>query len=137
MRWKSHVQCEQVDAREEVDKNVNDKIEALRKSGILSEEEVAATAETLRKSEIHKKKGQLDEILISKRPEALRKKSREFLYNNANEAANAILEENGIDPKENTLYDKFNKLIFGLNALFKKSLQAIKKQLVFILVLIY
>lgn len=102
------------DAREEVDRNVNKKIEALRNSGILSEEEVAATAETLRKTEVQRKKGQIDEILLSKRPELLRKKSRSFLYNSANEAANAILEENGINPKENTLYDKFQRLIPGL-----------------------
>lgn len=102
------------DAREEVDKNVNKKIEALRNSGILSEEEVMATAETLRKSEVKKKKGNLDEILLSKRPEVLRKKSRSFLYNSANEAANAILQEKDLDPKENTLYDRFEKLIYGL-----------------------
>lgn len=101
-------------ARAEVDKKVNEKIDALRQSGILSEDEVAATADTLRKRETHKKKGQLDEILMSKRPEALRKKSREFLYNNANEAANALLDEKGIDPKANTLYCKFKKLIFSL-----------------------
>jgi DNA repair protein RadD len=103
-----------LNARAEVDNKVKEKIDALKKSGILSEDEVAATAETLRRKEISTKKGQLDEILISKRPEALRKRSREFLYNNANEAATALLIEKGINPKENTLYDKFKKHIFGL-----------------------
>ncbi|PFK63487.1 helicase [Priestia megaterium] len=101
-------------ARKDVDKIVNDKIEALRATGALTEEQVSATVEVIRKSEVQKKKGEIEELLISKRPEALRKKSRTLLYNTASEAANSILEEKGIDPKENTLYDKFAHLIYKL-----------------------
>ncbi|MBZ9534535.1 DEAD/DEAH box helicase family protein [Bacillus firmus] len=101
-------------ARDEVDKNVDEKIDALRNSGLLNEEELEATKETLRNKALQQKKGEIDDILLSKRPELLRKKSRSYLYNNANEAAIAILEEHGIDPKENTLYDKFKNLIFSL-----------------------
>lgn len=103
-------------ARAEVDKRVYEKIEALKETGILSEEEVVAMADTLRQKEIRSKKGQLDEILMSKRPEALRKKTREFLYNNANEATNALLAEKGIEPKEHTLYDNFKRLIYNLDS---------------------
>lgn len=103
------------DARELVDKVVNEKLKLLRSTGVLSEEEIAATAKTLREKEVQKKKGELDELLISKRPEALRKKSRTLLYNSASEAANSILGEKGMDPKGNTLYSEFEKLIYKLD----------------------
>lgn len=101
-------------ARNEVDKKVSEKIDALRDSGLLNEEELEATKETLRNKALQQKKGEIDDILLSKRPELLRKKSRSYLYNNANEAANAILEEHGIESKENTLYDKFKNLVYSL-----------------------
>ncbi|WP_212698506.1 hypothetical protein [Vallitalea pronyensis] len=50
-------------------------------------------------------------MLVEKRPEKARKTIKHILYTNANEAAQAILEEKGIDRKSNSLYNKFKKLI--------------------------
>lgn len=101
-------------AREEIDSELQKKIDALRSAG-LSEDEVEAASKALRNNAVSKKKGEIDEILISKRPELIRKKSREALYTTANEAAQAILEEKNIDPKSNSLYLKFNRAISNLN----------------------
>ncbi|MCQ6268585.1 DEAD/DEAH box helicase family protein [Fictibacillus sp. WQ 8-8] len=100
-------------AREEVEKNIASKIETLKEAG-LNDEEIEATMEALKKTATNKKKGELDELMLSKRPELLRKRSRNFLYNDANEAANAILEEHGINPKDSSLFDKFSGLIYKL-----------------------
>lgn len=100
-------------ARLEIDEELNKKKEAMRAAGF-SEEDIEVAAKGLRESAISKKKGEIDEILISKRPELIRKKSRNALYTTANEAAQAILEEKNIDPKGHSLYLKFKRPIKNL-----------------------
>lgn len=102
-------------AREEVDKGVLSKLDALKKAG-LDDEEIEVTKAALREKAIKSKKGEIAEILISKRPELLRKKTRDYLYNNANEAVQALLEEKNIEPKGYQLYDKFKGLIQSLSS---------------------
>lgn len=100
-------------ARQAVDKEVNERVQKLKAAG-LDDEELEIAKEALRKKTLSTKRSEIDELLISKRPEELRKKTRTYLYNNANEAALAILEERGIDPKGNSLYSKFKNSIFAL-----------------------
>ncbi|MBE0339587.1 DEAD/DEAH box helicase [Paenibacillus sp. 23TSA30-6] len=103
------------EARRQIDSELESKIQKLRDAGF-SEEEVLAAKDALRKQSITSKKMELDELLLSKRPELLRKKTRGLLFNNANEAVQVILSEKDINPKGTELYFKFNKIIHNLNS---------------------
>lgn len=102
-------------ARSQIELDLENKMQKLRDAG-LSEEEVAVAKEAIKKQSLSSKKTEIDELLLSKRPELLRKKSRNFLYKDANEAVQAILEEKGIDPKGVELFSKFNKSIQNLKS---------------------
>lgn len=102
-------------ARRQISNDLEEKVARLKKAG-LSDEEIEIAKEAFKKRSIHSKKSQLDELLLSKRPEQLRKKSREFLFANANEAVQIILEEKEIDPKGTELYSKFKHIIHHLNS---------------------
>ena len=56
---------------------------------------------------------EIDELLISKRPEDVRRRTREFLFKNANETATALLLEYGIPEKGNELVPVFNRFFNG------------------------
>ncbi|MCY9669576.1 DEAD/DEAH box helicase family protein [Paenibacillus alginolyticus] len=101
-------------ARRQIDEALEGKVQKLIDAGF-TDDEVAAAKEALKRKSIHTKKSELDELLLSKRPESLRKKTREYLYNNANEAVQAVLFEKSIDPKGTDLYAKFKRLIHNLN----------------------
>ena len=100
-------------ARLQIENEVESKVLKLREAGF-DEEEINATREVLIRKSIASKKAEIDEILLSKRPELLRKKTRTFLFNSANEAAQAILEEKGINPKGTELYNRFKNIIHSL-----------------------
>ncbi len=102
-------------ARQAIDKEVGERVQKLKEAG-LDDEELEIARMALRKRTLSNKRLELDELLVSKRPEELRKKTRNYLYRNANEAALAILEEKGIDPKGNNLYPKFKNVIYALPA---------------------
>ncbi|MRN53924.1 DEAD/DEAH box helicase [Paenibacillus monticola] len=102
-------------ARSQIESELESKIQKLRDAG-LSEEDVQAAKEAIKKQSITSKKNEIDELLLSKRPELLRKKTRGLLYNNANEAVQVVLEEKGINPKDTDLYLKFNKIVHNLNS---------------------
>ena len=101
-------------ARQALDKEVNERILIFKAAG-LDDEEIEIAREALRKKGLSSRKLEIDELLLSKRPEELRKKTRNYLCNNANEAALALCEERGIDPKSNSLYSKFKNSVFGLS----------------------
>ncbi len=102
------------DARISIELDIKGKVEALDK-GNLSPDEIEAITETLRAMQYRGKKSELDELLISKRPELARQKIRDSLVKDANEAASMILEKKGIEPKGNSLYPKFRGLIYKLD----------------------
>lgn len=97
-------------ARKNIDQIVNNKLQKFKNAG-LDEDEIEQYKEFLKKKEISSKKTELDSLLLSKRPEKARQTIRDILYKNANEAAQVLLEEKGIDPKACTLYNSFKKLI--------------------------
>lgn len=101
------------EARETINTEIDEHSKKLRAAG-LDEEEVETAIEALRKKTLKGKQKELDEILLSKRPELLRKQTRDYLRNNAEEAAAAILEEKGIDSKSSSLYSKFKNSIYNL-----------------------
>lgn len=102
------------DARKKVSDSVNSKRKELEEKG-LSDEDIKLFLDTYEKKEIRGKKTEVDQLLLEKRPELARKQAKELLYKNANEAAQDLLQEKKIDPKGNSLYDKFKNLIYGLN----------------------
>ncbi|NMB41008.1 MAG: DEAD/DEAH box helicase family protein [Firmicutes bacterium] len=102
-------------ARQAIDKEVEERVLRLKEAG-LDDAELEIARMAFRKKTLSNKKLELDELLVSKRPEELRKKTRNYLYRNANEATLAILEEKGIDPKGNSLYSKFKNVIYALPA---------------------
>lgn len=102
------------DARLNVEKQVNDKRAEFKNKGI-SEEDIEMFLNAYEKQVMKGKKNEVDELLISKRPELARKQAKEFLYKNANEAATDLLNEKNIDPKSNSLYYKFKGMIYKLS----------------------
>ncbi|MEL5897984.1 DEAD/DEAH box helicase family protein [Clostridium sporogenes] len=102
------------EARNKIDQELQDKITEWKVKG-LSDEEIDMFAATYKKKLITPQKSEVDRLLIEKRPELARKKARDILYKNANDAAQDILQEKNIDPKGISLYDKFKKLIYRLN----------------------
>ena len=101
-------------ARQKTDKIMLEKIKKLKEAG-LSDAEIEAVKSGLRKTISANEKLQIDKLLIEKRPELARKTIRDILYTNSNEVAQAILQEKGLDPKECSLYNKFRKLVYGLD----------------------
>jgi len=101
------------DARNKVDSMVENKINEWREKG-LSDDEIDMFAKTYKKKLMTPEKMEVDRLLIEKRPELARKTARNILYKNANEAVQNILLEKNIDPKDNSLYDKFKKILRGL-----------------------
>lgn len=101
-------------ARNKVDTELNDKINEWKKKGI-SDEEIQLFADTYKKKLIEPEKSEVDRLLIEKRPELARRKARDILYKNVNDAVQDILAEKNIDPKGNSLYDKFKNLIYKLS----------------------
>lgn len=101
------------DARKNVANQVNDKKQELKDKG-LSDEDIEMFLNIYEKKAMKGKKNEVDQLLISKRPELARKQAKEFLYKNANEAAQDLLNEKNIDPKSNSLYHKFKDLIYKL-----------------------
>jgi len=101
------------EARERISLNVSEKVKQWKSKG-LSNEDVEILEKIHRQKLISGEKGELDSLIIEKRPELARKQIREILYKDANEAAQDVLEEKGIDPKECTLYNKFKNLIHKL-----------------------
>lgn len=100
-------------ARKSVDREIKEKIEKLRSAG-LGDHELEVVATALRKETMASKRRQIDELLLSKRPEMVRKKTRDLLTISANEAVQQILEEKGIEPKASTLYPLFKNQVFKL-----------------------
>jgi len=100
-------------AREAINKEVDERVKKFKAAG-LNDEEIEIAREALRKKTVASKRTEIEQLLLSKRPEELRRKTREYLYKSANEAAQALLEEKGIDPKAKTLYTKFRNAIFNL-----------------------
>lgn len=102
------------EAKLKVNQKLEDKISEWKSKG-LSDEEINMFSDIYKKKLMEPEKNEVDRLLIEKRPELARKKARDILYKNANEAAQEILAENNIDPKGNSLYDKFKKHLFKLN----------------------
>lgn len=98
------------EARSKIDGELANKIKQLRDLGV-SEDDIKIFEESLREKITNPKRNELDELLVSKRPELARKQAREMLYKNSNEAVQNILEEKNIDPKGNTLYHKFKNYL--------------------------
>ncbi len=102
-------------ARQQISLEVEGKLEALRNAG-WEESDIEVTKKALIRKSVTSRKSEIDELLLSKRPELLRKQTRSFLYNNANEAAQALLEELMIDVKGTELYQRFNKQLHNLKS---------------------
>lgn len=102
------------EARNKISERVNLKRKELEEKG-LSSEDIEMFLEPYEKKIKSGEKSQVDRLLISKRPELARRQAKELLYKNANEAAQDILEEKGINPKSNSLYPKFRNLIYMLS----------------------
>jgi len=97
-------------ARKNIDQIVSEKIKKFKDAGI-DDVDIEQFKEFLMKKETTSKKSEIDSLLISKRPEKARQAIRDILYKDANEAAQALMEEKGIDPKACTLYNRFKNLI--------------------------
>ncbi|MBO0427817.1 DEAD/DEAH box helicase family protein [Vagococcus fluvialis] len=82
----------------------------------IPEDQIKAMLEGLEKQITREKSDEIDEILISKRPEEARRKTREYLYKNAHETAENLLTEFNLDPKGNDLVPIFSKLIYNIKA---------------------
>lgn len=100
-------------ARKAVDLEVVENIAKLKAAG-LSVHEIEVVTNALRKDTMASKRRHIDELLLSKRPELLRKKTRDLLYISANEAVQKLLEDKKIDPKLSSLYPLFKDLVFKL-----------------------
>lgn len=103
------------DARKAINKEIEDKLNQLKKAGI-DDDVIEITKEALLKKRASSKKHEINEILLSKRPEQLRKRTRTYLYNSVNEGVQALLDEKGINPKSTTLYNKFRNLVYNLSS---------------------
>ncbi|WP_026895930.1 DEAD/DEAH box helicase [Clostridiisalibacter paucivorans] len=100
------------DARNKIELEVDEK---LKSSGLLenglNDKDIEDIKAILKRKAYGEEKEKIDELLIEKRPELARKKIRESLVKDANEAAQLILEKKGIDPKSNSLYFKFKRIL--------------------------
>lgn len=79
----------------------------------IPEDQIVAMLAGLEKQSIEKRSDEIDEMLIAKRPEEARKRTREFLFKNANETAVSILQEYSINQKGCELVPIFNKFFGG------------------------
>ena len=107
---------------EEAKKEIEEKIDLKMKTidtRVFSVEQVEAIRKLLRSDETKLHKSELDKLLVEKRPETARAEIRTFLYNNANEAAQDLLLQKGIDPKGHNLYNKFKSMIYNLDSTSK------------------
>jgi len=102
-------------ARKTVESEITETIAKLKAAG-LGEKEIEVMTIALRKETMASQRKQIDELLLAKRPEQLRKKVRQFLTVSVNEAVQELLESKGIDPKASTLYNKFKGQINGLSS---------------------
>jgi superfamily II DNA or RNA helicase len=100
-------------AKREIEERINDKIKNLDVN-VFSDEDIEIFKNALRDKEIKNEKDKIDRLLVEKRPETARSEIRNFLYNTANEAAQDILSQKGIDPKDHSLYKKFKSFVFGI-----------------------
>lgn len=103
------------EARLNIKKKIDDKRQEFLDKGI-SEKDVELFMKSFEKEVRKGTKDKVDELLVSKRPELARKQSQQFLYKNANEAAQEILHEKNIDPKGKSLYPKFKNYIYNLSS---------------------
>lgn len=94
-------------ARILVDNEVNTTVSKIRKSGDLDEDVVDELKELLKRKHLKKKSKEINDLLIEKRPELLRKTIRQALVEEQQEAAITICEEKGLDPKGTELNKKF------------------------------
>ena len=97
-------------AKASIKSEMKGKAERLRQVGF-NETEIEAALEGLQKIDTAEKKKEIEELLLSKRPEELRKKVRDYLTKIANEAVGGILEEKNINPKGTDLYYKFKNIL--------------------------
>lgn len=103
------------EAKKSIEDRINEKIKTLDTT-IFSKEQIEAFKALLRSDETKVEKSKLDRLLIEKRPETARAEIRNFLYNTANEAAQDLLMQKGIDAKGHELYNKFNRLVNNINS---------------------
>ncbi len=104
-------------ARKNIDEVIERKISNIREvEKEFDSEDLELLRRSLRKKAIQSKKTEIDDLLISKRPEKARKMIRDILYKNANDAVQDILTEIGIDPKDNSLYNIFKKHLRNLKS---------------------
>lgn len=102
-------------ARKAVEVEISEKVEKLKAAG-LEDHEIEVIVTALRKETMASSRRELDDLLLSKRPELLRKKTREILNISANEAVQQLLEDKGIDPKASTLFLLFKDLVYQLTS---------------------
>lgn len=104
------------EARNKIEDDINKKLEDMNidiKS--ISEEDLNELKSLFREKEYSKKSSEIDSIILEKRPELARNQLRKRLMRDANEAADYLLEIKNIDPKSNSLYQKFKRHIYKLN----------------------
>lgn len=101
------------EAKREIEDKIEIKIQTLD-TKVFTTEQIEAFKRMLRSDETRLHKNELDRLLVEKRPETARAEIRTFLYNNANEAAQDLLLQKGIDAKGHDLYNKFKSHIYGI-----------------------
>ncbi|MBO1298482.1 MULTISPECIES: DEAD/DEAH box helicase [Enterococcus] len=79
----------------------------------IPDNQIEAMLSGLEKEITEKSSLEIDELLITKRPEDVRRRTREFLFKNANETAAALLFEYGIPEQGNELVPVFNRFFSG------------------------
>ncbi|GAA0693762.1 DEAD/DEAH box helicase [Vreelandella titanicae] len=97
--------------RDQIQKNIDTKVEELRKSGSFNEDDINEIAARFREKEKQRASADIDEALIRKRPDQARKALRQLLKQKAAEEATNILSDAGLDEKGTELYAKFARLI--------------------------
>ncbi|MFS7000459.1 DEAD/DEAH box helicase [Carnobacterium maltaromaticum] len=99
-------------AREGIKNKKKETRRQLENSGF-SNDDIKSMLKGLEQESIKKSSAEFDEILLSKRPEQVRKKTREFLFKNANETATSLLQEYGLNEEGSELVVMFNKYFFN------------------------
>lgn len=100
-------------AKKDVQRDLDKTADKMRMVG-LAEDEIEVAINSIKRKKTFAKKEELDSLLLSKRPEEVRKRTKEALCKKANEEAQSILAEKGIDPKASNLYHKFERFVYGL-----------------------
>ncbi len=91
---------------------IKDKVSSILEA--LPEEFRDAAREGIEKKVLNQTSPEIDEILLVKRPAAAREQLRTLLKDAANNGATDLLSDYNLDPKDNTLYESFRRVLYQL-----------------------